>query len=316
MQDYDITGNTPPPCMVLFAGQGSARVGMGANVLDQSAATREVWQCASDIAGIDVRKLCLKGPMTRLTQTRFQQIAVTTVNVATLTALRTQTALIPGGSAGHSAGEYAALWLAGVFTLETLFQAVVTRAAIMQRLAEKNRGAMFHLQGLTHAELAVRLTDSEHHHHLSIACDNAQDQLVFAGEIQAAKSFVQTLLAAGYSPTKLAVNGAWHCAQMAEGVAEMQQLLKTLPLCSPTLPVYMNRTARPETNVEKITENLAFHLTEPVRWRESMFNSLQDGFRHYVEISPKKYLLSLIDENSTMVTRRHCHELLSVADNQ
>lgn len=311
MQEYDTTGNEGCGWMVLFAGQGTAQVGMGANILDRSAATKAVYECASDISGLDVRKLCLKGPMARLTQTYYQQIAVTTINVASVVAIREQHTLNATACAGHSAGEYSALWLAGVFTFEALFKAIVTRASIMQRLAKITQGAMYNVQGVSRAELEQLIRDQNLTDRLSIACDNAPDRQVISGEASALKNLVHQLSAGGNIPAKLGVNGAWHSPLMAEGLAEMHDLFSLLTLQPPEIPVYMNRSARAETLKANIVDNLVRHLVEPVRWRESMLNCQQQGQRSFLEISPKIYLLSFIEENKTPLRKMHCCTLLS-----
>ncbi len=97
MQVCESIGNTSAATnvadgwMMIFPGQGSPAIGMGSDVCDVSPGTKAVWDCASDVSGLDVRKLCQKGPMTRLTKTLYQQLAVTTVNAAMLTLLRERT---------------------------------------------------------------------------------------------------------------------------------------------------------------------------------------------------------------------------------
>lgn len=73
---------------------GEPAIGMGADLWDLTVATKHIWDCASDVSGIDIRRLCLKGPMNRLIQTTVQQLAVTAINV-TLYTLCQQKKLIP-----------------------------------------------------------------------------------------------------------------------------------------------------------------------------------------------------------------------------
>lgn len=313
MQDSDVTGKGQPSWMVLFAGQGTAQVGMGAELVDRSAVTKQVVECASDVSGYDIRKLCLKGPMTRLTQTRYQQIAVTALNVASLVAIRESQPFSLSASAGHSAGEYSALWLAEVLTLEDLFKAITCRAEIMQRLATKHEGAMYHIQGLTSRELEQLISENAFTGQITQSCDNASDRKVIAGNTQVMKKFVHILMSRGVSPTKLGVNGAWHCELMAEGIDELRMVLGSLTFHSPAIPVYMNRTAKPAFSPAEIINNLAYHLTEPVLWRESMLNCQQDGHQYFLEISAKKYLLSLLDETPFPAKGYHCREIMAAS---
>ncbi|WP_061323882.1 ACP S-malonyltransferase [Serratia rubidaea] len=283
--------------MMLFPGQGSPMVGMGGDVCDVSPGTRAVWDCASDISGIDVRKLCQKGPMMRLTKTLYQQLAVTTVNTAMLTLLRERQAPLESGYAGHSAGEYSALYAAGVMDLETLFRAVSRRAAIMQQLAEQRKGAMYVVKPLEYAALRQLIDEMQLSDRLNVCCDNGRQQQVVGGDVAALKTLIGQLARQGVSTIKLAVNGAWHTPLMAEGVAQMREALAALPFSSPSCPVIMNRSGRAEYAIAQIKENLAHHLTDTVRWRDSMDLWSGMGYRRFLEISNKKTLSHLLHEH-------------------
>ncbi|MFI8416331.1 ACP S-malonyltransferase [Serratia sp. NPDC071084] len=283
--------------MMIFPGQGAPAIGMGSDVCDVSPGTTAVWECASDISGIDVRKLCQKGPMTRLTKTRYQQLAITTVNTAMLTLLRERCAPAETGYAGHSAGEYSALYAAGVMDLETLFCAITQRAGIMQRLAEQRKGAMYVVKPCSHEMLRTLIAEMQLSDKLNISCDNGQQQQVIGGDVHALKEVINHLARQGITTIKLAVNGAWHTPLMEEGVAEMREALADLPFSSPTCPVIMNSSGKAEYGVAQIKENLALHLTHTVRWRESMDLWALMGYRHFLEVSNKKVLSHLLHEH-------------------
>ena len=102
------------PTVLIFAGQGNPAVGMGADLWDLNTTTRQIWDCASDVTGLDLRRLCQKGPMNRLVKTTTQQSAVTAINITlySLYAERFADANVVG-SCGHSVGEYSALYAAG-----------------------------------------------------------------------------------------------------------------------------------------------------------------------------------------------------------
>lgn len=292
-----ITANVAEGWMMIFPGQGSPVIGMGNDVCDISPGTKAVWDCASDISGIDVRKLCQKGPMTRLTKTLYQQLAVTTVNAAMLTSLRERAPMLEAGYAGHSAGEYTALYAAGVMDLETLFRAITLRATIMQTLAEQRKGAMYVIKPYSHDALREQITHLGLGSLLNVCCDNGRQQQVVGGELNALKTLVHHLARSGAETIKLGVNGAWHSPLMAEGVAQMRQALADLPFNAPVYPLIMNRSGEAEYNVAQIKENLALHLIHTVRWRESMDRWAEMGYRRYLEISNKKILGHLLADH-------------------
>ncbi|KEY57379.1 ACP S-malonyltransferase [Serratia sp. DD3] len=295
--DTDITTNMAQGWMMIFPGQGSPVIGMGSDVCDISAGTRAVWDCASDVSGLDVRKLCQKGPMTRLTKTVYQQLAVTTVNTAMLTSLREREPVLETGYAGHSAGEYTALYAAGVMDLETLFRAITLRASIMQNLAEQRKGAMYVVKPYSYKALCEHIDNLDLWDVLNVSCDNGRQQQVVGGELTAVKTLINHLTRSGVNTIKLGVNGAWHTPLMSEGVTQMREALASLPFSSPTRPVIMNYSAKVENDVAQIKENLALHLTHTVRWRESMDQWAQMGYCRYLEISNKKTLSHLLAEH-------------------
>ncbi|CAI1553387.1 Malonyl CoA-acyl carrier protein transacylase [Serratia fonticola] len=303
MQVCESIGNTSAATnvadgwMMIFPGQGSPAIGMGSDVCDVSPGTKAVWDCASDVSGLDVRKLCQKGPMTRLTKTLYQQLAVTTVNAAMLTLLRERTPVLETGYAGHSAGEYTALYAAGVMDLETLFRAITLRATIMQNLAEKRKGAMYVVKPYGHDALREQIDNLGLGTLLNVCCDNGHQQQVVGGELTAVKTLVNHLARDGVNTIKLGVNGAWHTPLMHDGVALMRQALADLPFSSPVCPLIMNSSGKAEYSVAQIKENLALHLIHTVRWRESMDRWAQMGHRRYLEISNKKILSHLLAEH-------------------
>src|SRR6218665_4073949 len=116
----------------MFTGQGAQRVGMGSDV-DEAAKSKAVCDCACDISGFDVRRMCWKGPMGKLSETRYQQVAVTAGNLASYYALKASR-LLPEDSVfiGHSVGEYSELTARGALDLEHTFKTATNRAIGIQ----------------------------------------------------------------------------------------------------------------------------------------------------------------------------------------
>lgn len=274
----------------LFQGQGAPAVGMGAQVRGVSPRSEAVWDCASDISGVDVRKLCQKGPMSRLMQTRFQQLAVTTVSTAMFEKLRESVDIDNAVFAGHSAGEYAALYAAGAFDLETLFKSVVVRATLMQEMAENSDGAMYVIKSIDRATLQRFIDGEAWQGAVQIANDNSPRQQVLSGGAGDLRALTAQLQRNGYSALKLPVNGAWHSDLMAPARSRLHEALKVLPIRTPARPVYMNITAAPVEEVGQIVDNLRDHLTQTVRWRETMEAVYREGYSEFVEVSTRKVL--------------------------
>jgi len=311
--------NSPQQSVVfLFAGQGNPSIGMGSDLWNISPVTRHIWDCASDISGSDIRKLCQKGPMNRLIQTTVQQLAVTAINITLYTLYRQRFKNINlVATCGHSVGEYSALYAAGVMTLETLFRMIHFRAGLMHELSIRYQGSMMVVNGIDHAALRTLITRSGMA--LDISCDNSRKQQVVGGTTQALAAFSRVLNAAGYSPVKAGVSGAWHTRQMQEGCALMRDFLKEAELFTPQCDVLMNVTGAPERQVHCIKENLALHLTHTVKWTDSMAQLLASPSPSlFLEMSHKPYLISLLKDYTNFVPQNavHCRTILSMPGGQ
>jgi len=305
-----------PSSIIMFTGQGSQQIGMGQD-MDTAPGSRAVWDCACDIAGYDVRRLCWKGPMNKLAQTRYQQVAITAVNLAGWYALKTADALPENPILiGHSVGEYSALHAGGALALEATFKAVHARAQWMEEQARQSDGAMYAVKGAAYAGIKARLEQMGLTGQVVIANDNSPRQVVIAGQTAAVKEAAAKLAEAGLPTVKLPVNGAWHSPLMAGMLAEFGALLGTLPIEMPASPVIMNRSAREPACVDEIRHHLTSHVVETVRWRETIDLLLQRGHTHFLEIGPRKLLCALIadhGEAGANAQTLHCQQRLKEA---
>lgn len=302
------------PVVLLFSGQGNPMTGMGSDLWDINAATKRIWDCASDISGRDLRRLCLRGPMNKLIQTPVQQMAVTAINVTLFDLWKVRFNRTPViCSCGHSVGEYSALYAAGALSLETLFRTIHFRASTMDAVSKVHKGTMLALKGMTHTQLAETIARSGIA--LDISCDNTPHQQVIGGTSGALNDFASLLLREGLSPIKLGVSGAWHTRLMADGVEPMRECLAGQPLTAPEHEVVMNVTAQPEREPVKIKENLALHLTHTVKWRDTLSYFLHHERRpHFIEMSNKPYLGQMLNDfpggaSSPVV---HCRKALEI----
>ncbi|SFN23988.1 [acyl-carrier-protein] S-malonyltransferase [Izhakiella capsodis] len=305
--------NASTPVVLLFSGQGNPVIGMGSDLWDVNATTKQIWDCASDISGKDLRWLCLRGPMNKLIQTPIQQMAVTAINVTLFSLWRERfrdTAII--GSCGHSVGEYSALFAAGVFSLETLFSTVHFRANTMNALSINNKGAMLAVKGAAHATLSDMLLRSGMP--LDISCDNTPNQQVVGGPTSLLNDFSGRMSEAGYNLTKLGVSGAWHTRLMGEGIQPMRDFLAGQPIAAPEHEVLMNVTARAESAPTQLVENLALHLTQTVKWTDTLSYFLHHASApQFIEMSNKSYLGQMLaDFPGSSAPVLHCRKLLAM----
>ncbi|WP_294108713.1 ACP S-malonyltransferase [Providencia sp.] len=298
--------------VLLFSGQGTPSLGMGTTVCDVSINTSRVWDCASDISGIDIRKLCIKGPMSKLIQTRYQQLAVTTINVATLTLLREIFSINERGYSGHSAGEYSALYAAGAMDMETLFKAIDKRSIIMQSLAKEKKGVMYVVKKYSHNKLWNIIEYLGLNPFVNICCDNSNNQQVIGGRFEEVKILVNYLLLNHVEVIKLSVNGAWHSELMRDGKGPLRQYLEKLNFTRPKNPIIMNVSALNISNETDIKNQLINQLTDTVKWQDTIKEWAKVGHENFLEIGSKKTLLPLIDDifPKNNFNKRHASEFI------
>ncbi|MEU5397688.1 ACP S-malonyltransferase [Streptomyces sp. NPDC005963] len=263
---------------LLFAGQGSQRRGMGAEVFD---AFPEHCALADDILGYSIRDLCLHDEGGRLRQTRYAQPALFTVHALTHLAQRADRPE-PDVVAGHSLGELNALVVAGVLDFATGLRLVAERARLM---GEADGGAMAAVIGLGVTDVA-RVLAAAGRDDVEIANDNSPTQVVISGT-PVGVSTITGLLTAG-DPTircvPLPVSAAFHSPDMAPAAERFAALLARVPLAPPRLPVIANVTARPYPAGEPMAALLGRQIRSRVRWAESMDHLLESGVDEIWEI--------------------------------
>lgn len=278
---------------MLFPGQGSQYVGMGKSLYDSDAAARELFQQAEAVTGLPLSRLCFQGPMEELTQTVNLQPAVTVLNLALNNALQ-RAGVQPTYVAGHSLGEYSALYAAGVLSEADTLTAVKGRSQLMHREAEKHPGTMAAIVGLPIPEVVALLAPIVNRGYFALANYNTPEQLVVSGARVEVEEAMALAKAAGARAVPLAVSGAWHSPLMAGATTDFTALLQTLSFHPPRTTLLLNVSGLPETEPAAIRDYMARQLTSPVQWTQIIQHILNAGVDFWVEVGPKNVLKGLV----------------------
>lgn len=243
----------------LFPGQGAQVKGMGKGLFAQfSNYTAQ----ADALLGYSIEELCTADPGQQLNQTQYTQPALYVVNAFTYLKLLAETAQSPDYVAGHSLGEYNALFAAGVFDFITGLALVKKRGELMSQAQD---GGMAAVLGLSQQELTQQI----HANNLSTVCIanyNSYQQLVLSGpkaDIKRTQEVLASLSQATVIP--LSVSGAFHSPYMLSAQQAFAAFLQDVELTTPCLPVIANVNAAPY-HPAILKSNLTKQITHSVQW--------------------------------------------------
>jgi len=283
-----------PKTVLLFPGQGSQRVGMGADLCKASEKARKVYDKADELLGFPISKLSFEGPEEELKKTINTQPAILVHSAACLEMLG-DSDLSAGGAAGHSLGEYTALIAAGALSFEDALLLVRKRGELMYKSGERRAGTMAALLGAT-LEQAGELCEGASGAGAVVPANiNSPGQIVVSGDTAAVGKVVEVAgRFPGVKAIPLVVSGAFHSPLMEEPAAEFAEHVRNVEVREARFPVVANVSGAPVTWAEEIREALIKQLTAAVRWEDSMRWFLSHEYGPFIEIGPGKVLTGMM----------------------
>ncbi|MDP6850079.1 MAG: ACP S-malonyltransferase [Planctomycetota bacterium] len=284
---------------LLLPGQGAQAVSMGADFAQTSPAARALFDHADEILGFPLSKLCFDGPLEELTKTDVAQPAIYVTSLAVLSALEEQSGqkIQPLAAAGLSLGEYTALAAAGALSFEDGLRLVRLRGSAMQEASHALPSGMTSVMGLERnpLEMLCAKIAEETNAICQVANLNSPGQIVVSGQNEALDIFdLQAKEAGARRAMRLNVAGAFHSEVMRPAAEKLNTALHETELSTPQCPVWQNATGRPETDPERLRENLSAQLCSPVLWEESFRDMAQTlSGQTFLEPAPGKVLAAL-----------------------
>lgn len=274
----------------VFPGQGAQFIGMAQELYNNNAVAKEIFEKANEILGFSITDIMFNGTAEELKQTKVTQPAVFLHSVILAKCL---TDFKPEMVAGHSLGEFSALVAAGAMSFEDGLVLVSKRAMAMQKACEIKPSTMAAIINLDDKVIEDVCANTEG---VVVAANyNCKGQVVISGEVEAVNKACETLKAAGAKRALiLPVGGAFHSPLMDPARVELAEAIEKTNFSTPICPVYQNVNAMPQTDPQKIKENLLVQLTAPVKWTQSVLNMVADGATEFTELGPGKVLQGLI----------------------
>lgn len=275
----------------LFPGQGAQAVGMGKDLYENFESAKNVFDNADSTLGKSITEMCFNGPEEDLKLTVNTQPAIVTMSIAALEALKSQLDIKADFVAGHSLGEYCAMYATGVMSLENTLKAIQKRADLM---GQTKGGAMAAVLNASEDALKQSLEEANAVGYVDVANYNSPAQVVITGDEKAVAKASELLLAKGARRVvPLAVSGAFHSKFMENAGHEFESFVSSLELNDASIPVITNVDATATTLAQDFKVKMPKQIYSSVYWTQTIQKMVAEGVEIFIEIGPGKVLAGL-----------------------
>ncbi|MGM0598859.1 MAG: ACP S-malonyltransferase [Candidatus Rifleibacteriota bacterium] len=279
---------------LIFPGQGSQKVGMAKAMVEKFDWAAQIAEKTDAVLGRSLSSICFNGPEEELKKTVNTQPAIFFTS-ALLTEWVRRNGVKFDVTAGHSLGEYNAIYAAGAASYEDLLKLVSIRSEAMEKSCPAGKGAMSAIMMLPREKLEeITKKVSNELGPCVIANYNSPVQMVISGESKAVKKAGELAKEAGARRvTPLVVSGPFHSPLMTKARQELAQAIKKFEFKDGEIPVYGNVDAARTNSAEQLQNKLLDQITGSVHWVDSVNAMINDGVKEFIEIGPGKVLTGL-----------------------
>jgi len=282
----------------IFSGQGSHRPGMSLNLYNTFQLAKDRIELSNKILGYDISEIMFSAEENVLRQTQYAQPAIFIHSTIIFDLIKDKKKCV--AVAGHSLGEFSALYANNFFDFETGLQIVDVRARAMHECELNNPGKMSAVIG-TSIDKVQSTCDSVD---CQIANINSDSQIVISGSEESIDLASESLKNIGSKVIQLNVSGAFHSKLMSDAKNQLTDIINTSRFNEVSSPIVSNFNAKPNRSIEEIKYALIEQIDNPVQWSKSI-KSLGELSNKFVEIGPKKVLSNIIkkiDDSLTITT--------------
>ena len=273
----------------IFSGQGSHRPGMGLKLYQHSKIAKDKIRLSNQILGYDISDIMFDDNEAILRQTNHAQVAIYIYSCIIFDIIKS-TNHMPTAVAGHSLGEFSALYANSTYAFETGLKIVDIRAKAMHRCEKNNEGKMSAVIGMSKDKIIdiCKGTDTQ------IANINSDQQIVISGAAESIQSISEKLKTNGAKRIiALPVSGAFHSKLMSDAKPELKKVISDATFNEPSIPIVSNYDATLRSNPDEIKKALTEQIDNPVLWLDSV-RTLGKINNNFIEIGPKKVLSGII----------------------
>ena len=300
---------------LLFPGQGSHVVGMGAEFYSNFELVKKIFNQADENLNYSISKIILEGPEKDLQLTKNTQPAILTVSYSIYQVLKTEFDFDFDKFkffAGHSLGEYSALVCANSLSFNDALYLLHERGKAMQEAVPLGKGSMIAVLGMKTNELVSLIkSNTEIKGVCEIANDNAEGQVILSGDKESIQIAQNYLKEKKIKSIPLKVSAPFHCSLMKPASESMKEKIEKTNFKEPKFQIINNVTAKVERGQDKIKDLLIKQIFSTVRWRESIINMSEAGIKDFIEIGPGKILTGMVKRTLKNV---NCFSINSITD--
>ncbi len=281
---------------LMFPGQGSQSVGMGADLYKNFELVKKIFKEADEKLNFHLSRIILDGPEKELKLTKNTQPAIMTLSYSIYKLIVEEFGFDIKDTkyfCGHSLGEYSALVSIGSLTFEDALYLLHERGKSMQEAVPEGHGAMLAVLGIKLEDIEKLIKEIKVKGICEIANDNSDSQVILSGEKKAIDEISDILKKNKKKSIFLPVSAPFHCSLMKSAAEKMKDKILKTNFKKPNKEIISNVTARPVVDTEIIKKLLIDQISSKVRWRESLLYMVENGVNEFIEIGPGKVLSGL-----------------------
>lgn len=286
----------------IFSGQGTQYVGMAKELCNKFKVVSDIFEEASDILKLDIKKLFFQGDLKKLTDTKNAQPAILTAGYAAYQAFIEEYGIIPSFMAGHSLGEITALTAANAIIFSDALHIVKKRGELMHNASEKTKGSMaavYNLDLNKLNEICEYVTGKNKK--VVVSNLNSKSQTVISGSKEGINEAIKLIEKEDFTAIELNVSGAFHSPLMEEAAYGFNKYLKSFVFRELMIPVISSVDGKVYQNESIIEEKLTSQLTQPVLWTKVIEEIMQKKPSLIIESGPKDVLTKMLKRDGIMV---------------
>ena len=290
---------------ILFTGQGSQFPEMGVDLASKYSWVKERYQQSSDILGYDVLNKQENPNLLNLTEYSQPSIFIYTSILIDFVKDKIKTLGSNITLAGHSLGEYAALYFANSLNFEDMLKIVKFRGEAMSIVSDPSKYMMYAILKKEDQTIDKSIFGNG----VYLANLNSEKQIVICGLKNEIENFKEKHTLGKYIP--LNVSAPFHSELMIESSNLFENKISDIAFNDVEIDVISNHMLINYKNISKMkySNQLKAQIHSPVMWSDTVQKIISMNVDKFIEIGPKKTLLNFIP-------RSFSGEKISITNNE